>query len=150
MKKILLLLLILLVGACAHKSVPQSEGHGHGHGHSHGSAAVQKPRSTPPATPKKPDPSLTGRVYTLSSYYAASVEDLQNLNKALREKDDAAVGSMVAEKKAFMSPRLSSIVVEEVIPGESLDAVIRFRFLQKSESGFTFKSYLYEFQPDSI
>ena len=150
MKKCLLVLLLLALGACAQKTATPTDAQGHGHGH----AATQAKRYSGvpehfPATPQQ-NPSLKGRVYTLSSYYAKTYEDLRVISTAVKSKDAAALQGMVSKGSAFVAPKASSVVIEDAFTPAGDLPVVKFRFLQEAGEGFTYKSYLYEFQPDSM
>jgi|GEM_PF-3737551 len=154
MKKCLLVLLLLAMSACAQKAATPTDAQGHGHGHGHGHAATQAQRYSGvpehfPATPQQ-DPSLKGRVYTLSTYYAKTYEDLRVISSAVKSKDSAALQAMVSKGSAFVAPKASSVVIEDSFTPAGDLPVVKFRFLQESGEGFTYKSYLYEFQPNSM
>ncbi len=152
MKKCLLVLLLLALSACAQKTATPTDAQGHGHGHGHAATQAKRSSGVPehfPATPQQ-NPSLNGRVYTLSSYYAKTYEDLRVISSAVKSKDTAALQAMVSTGSAFVAPKASSVVIEDAFTPAGDLPVVKFRFLQESGEGFTYKSYLYEFQPDSM
>jgi hypothetical protein len=166
MKKYLFLLLIVFLTACAHKAATTADGQGHGQihgqeqaqshgqeqGHGHGPSQASKFKGIPdhyPTTPQQ-DPSLKGRVYTLSSYYAKTQEDLSELSAVAKLNDKTKVERMMSEGRVFLAPKASSIVVENEFMPHTAVPVIQFKFLHGPGSGFTYKSYIYEFQPDSM
>lgn len=174
MKKCILFLLLLLLGACAQKTATQADGHesgqmqahgqmqeqgqmqGHGQtqdqGHGHGKKPARQYTGIPdhfPATPQQ-DPSLKGRVYTLSSYFTKTYEDLKPLSPVAQDADKAALQSMISEGRVMIAPKASSVVIEDAFTPESDVPVVKFRFMHGGVQGFTYKSFLYEFQPNSM
>ena len=134
------------------QSSDQMQGHGQAQGHGHGAKKVTRSSGIPdhfPATPQQ-DPSLKGRVYTLSSYYAKTYEDLKPLSPVVQDKGSVPLQSMISEGKVMVAPKASSIVIEEAFTPDSDVPVVKFRFMHGGGDGFTYKSFLYEFQPNSM